>query len=97
MSDAWTYDAYGAPASYAAGALYSEQISARDELGRITQRTETVNGTSHAYAYTYNTAGQLAGVSLDGSAAAAYTYDLNGNRLTAQGAAIGTKTLFKIS
>ncbi|NNN05272.1 MAG: RHS repeat-associated core domain-containing protein, partial [Elusimicrobia bacterium] len=96
VSDAWTYDGFGAPAAYAASAnsapIFSDQFTTRDNLGRIVQKSETVNGTTHVYAYTYNTAGQLAGVSVDGSAVSAYTYDGNGNRLTASAPAIGSKT-----
>ena len=50
VTDAWTYDAYGAQATYAAKygttALFSDTYT-RDALGRITAKSETVQGTTH--------------------------------------------------
>ena len=52
----------------------------RDKLGRITTKSETVDGQSNGYTYEYDTAGRLTGVLLNGSPISSYTYDLNGNR-----------------
>jgi YD repeat-containing protein len=63
-----------------------EQIFVRDAAGRITQKTEnlrdpiTAETSSHVYQYTYDLAGQLTGVTLDGAAWESYAYDANGNR-----------------
>ena len=54
-----------------------------DVVGRIPQREETVSGTAHTFSYAYDPDGRLTGVS--GAAAEAYAYDLNGNRITANG------------
>jgi RHS repeat-associated protein len=57
----------------------------RDAVSRITRRTETVGGTTDAYDYDYDDAGRLAHVRRNGTFIAGYTYDHNGNRLTATG------------
>ena len=64
----------------------------RDALGRITGKTETVQGVTHQYAYHYDLAGRLDQVTVDG-VSSAYQYDSNGNRLahvTASGVVDGT-------
>ncbi len=58
---------------------------ARDRLGRITQLTEQVLGTEVVYDYSYDAAGRLSQVLTDGAVSESYTYDANGNRLTATG------------
>jgi RHS repeat-associated protein len=55
----------------------------RDQLGRITQRVETIDGSTTTYGYVYDLAGRLAEVQQNGSTSASYTYDSNGNRLSA--------------
>jgi YD repeat-containing protein len=53
----------------------------RDKLGRITQKIEIVQGVTHTYDYTYDTAGRLTEVDKDsGGSIDTYTYDTNGNR-----------------
>jgi RHS repeat-associated protein len=85
-SDSRTYNSYGELTGYTAGAgvppLYSAQIT-RDNLGRIASKTETIQGASTAYAYTFDATGRLTGVSRNGNKTSAYTYDSNSNRLTA--------------
>jgi RHS repeat-associated protein len=56
-----------------------------DNLGRISQRVETVEGTTHTFEYHYDAAGRLDQVKEDGAVTSAYTYDSNGNRLTQSG------------
>ena len=56
-----------------------------DNLGRISQRVETVEGTTHTFEYHYDAAGRLDQVKEDGAVTSAYTYDANGNRLTQSG------------
>lgn len=79
------YNTFGEQQSFSAThggtSLYEAQY-AFDAIGRITGKTETVLGTTHAYAYDYDAAGRLAEVRRDGSATENYTYDDNGNRLT---------------
>jgi RHS repeat-associated protein len=51
---------------------------ARDSNGRITQKTETVDGTTSDYAYTYDPMGRLLTVTKDGILVEEYQYNLNG-------------------
>ena len=57
----------------------------RDRLGRITQKTEQIQGLEAVYDYSYDEAGRLVEVQVDGAVAETYTYDANGNRLTSSG------------
>ncbi len=71
--------------------LYRLEILARDALGRIETKRETI-GTDPAVTtdYTYDLAGRLDRVTIGGQLARDYAYDLNGNRLAEQaGPAIG--------
>src|SRR5207302_7535103 len=53
ISESRTYDAYGAEQTYTLTAngntLYSVNYGTRDGLGRIVNRTETIQGTTHVY------------------------------------------------
>jgi len=85
MSIAHIYNPFGEVASeqadYGATGLYGATYT-RDKLGRITQKVETVEGTTATYDYFYDTAGRLIGVNRDGSPIESYAYDPNGNRTT---------------
>jgi RHS repeat-associated protein len=52
----------------------------RDKLGRILQKTETLQGSTDTYAYTYDVNGRLTEVRKNGATISIYTYDGNGNR-----------------
>jgi len=52
----------------------------RDKNGRITEKTETMNGTPAQYVYTYDTMGRLRTVTKDGTLVEEYQYDSNGRR-----------------
>ncbi len=84
MTDTYGYDPNGAFASYTAKysgtTLYSESV-VRDAVGRITQKTETVQGTTHVWVYTFDPAGRLTDVTKDGSFFSHYADD---NRTTYQ-------------
>ena len=67
--------------SVSGSSIYSAILN-RDDGGRITSKTEILQGVSAAYVYAYDTAGRLANVTKNGSLAGHYTYDGNGNRLT---------------
>lgn len=92
VADTWTYNGFGELTGYKASSgttsLFDVTYS-RDALGRITQKVETLGGVSMTYAYTYDAAGRVTGVSKNAVPAASYTYDANGNRLT-RAAAAGT-------
>jgi len=62
--------------------------TARDALGRITQKTETVDGVTTLYEYAYDAIGQLIEVKQNGGVTATYAYDGNGNRLSKTGPGI---------
>ncbi len=85
VTDTWSYDLFGEPASYSAAssgtALFSTSFT-RDPLGRITQKVETVGGVATTFDYGYDLAGRLVQVQQNGTVAASYSYDSNGNRLS---------------
>lgn len=86
VTDVRTYNGFAEPATYAASTSGAAQLSAqytRDALGRITTKTETLAGVTDTYVYTYDPTGRVTGVQKNGAAVEAYTYDLNGNRLSA--------------
>ena len=56
-------------------------MTGRDDLGRITAKTETVEGTSQSYAYGYDTAGRLRSVTRNSTLIGYYNYDDNGMRI----------------
>lgn len=89
ISESHTYDAFGAEQTYTVTAngntLYSANYGTRDALGRIVNKTETIQGTTHVYGYTYDANGRLTDVTTDGNATSHYEYDANGNRLVGPG------------
>ena len=90
VSDLRGFDETGAVTTYDATVSGSEIFAAdytRDLMGRIVTKSETVEGVMTTYAYGYDLVGRLAGVTVNGSPAGAYTYDGNGNRLTGPGVA----------
>ncbi|MBI4334830.1 MAG: glucosaminidase domain-containing protein [Chloroflexi bacterium] len=87
ITDTLSYNAFGEPISYGATSsgnpLFDVQYTryTRDRLGRITHKTEVVDGATHQYTYSYDLAGRLTEVRKDGLRMAQYEYDPNGNRL----------------
>ena len=67
-----TYDAYGAEQHYTVAAngntLYDVDYGTRDSLGRIVQKTETIQGTTHVFNYAYDVNGRLTDAFTDGVA-----------------------------
>ncbi len=100
VSEAWTYDGFGAVASYTvqtsdgtvvyamSGAGIGTPIT-RDALGRITSMQELVNGATHKWAIGYDSRGRLESVTRDGTTTT-YGYDPNGNLTAINGAPFGT-------
>lgn len=77
------YDGFGALSSQSmttgSGMLYSASYT-RDDLGRITDVTENVDGATNTVGYNYDSAGRLYQVLRNGVLTATYEYDQNGNR-----------------
>jgi RHS repeat-associated protein len=93
LTDSYSYNGFGEVtgylAKYATADLYKSDVS-RDKLGRITQKLETVGGSSHTYDYAYDTAGRLIEVKQNGIVESryGYGYDDNGNRTDLNGTPI---------
>ena len=64
--------------------LFAQQFR-YDKLGRITQKSETISGTTTVFDYSYDTADRLSTVTKNGILSESYSYDKNGNRTTANG------------
>ena len=64
----------------------------RDKAGRITQKQETVAGTTANYAYTYDPMGRLLTVTKDGALVEEYQYGENGTRTSEFNALRGITT-----
>ncbi|MBS1971499.1 MAG: DUF4329 domain-containing protein [Bdellovibrionales bacterium] len=88
ITDSRTYDAYGnlqtytatyTPTSGSPQTLYSYTFT-RDALSRIATKTETIQGVTDVYAYSYDSAGRLTQVLKNTALYSSYTYDSNGNR-----------------
>ena len=87
-TDARTYSGFGELTNFTATVNSTTQYQTqytRDQLGRITQKVETVGGVTTTFNYHYDQAGRLDEVKQNGTTTAAYTYDSNGNRLSGPG------------
>ena len=92
VSNSITYNSFAEVSNYTASAnsltIYQRSLI-RDKLGRITQKTETVQGVTHIFEYEYDSVGNSGYltqvVKKDSSglilSTSIYTYGLNGNRL----------------
>ncbi len=80
VSDARAYDTFGEITSYDSPGLFSDQFI-RDQAGRITQKTESIQGQVNVYDYTYDAVGRLTDVVRNGTGSAHYDFDANSNRL----------------
>ncbi|TMB21426.1 MAG: RHS repeat protein [Deltaproteobacteria bacterium] len=89
INESRTYDVYGAEKTYTVIAngttLYWVDYGTRDALGRIVNKTETIQGSTHVYGYIYDAVGRVTDVAIDGNATSHYEYDANGNRLVGPG------------
>jgi RHS repeat-associated protein len=97
-SEAWTYNSFGElarqTASFSGAAFaditYDAPGFERDVLGRIVRKTETILGVTKTYDYRYDALRRLDQVKVNGVVEEEFTYDGNGNRLTAFKAGQGT-------
>jgi len=91
VDDSLGYNGFGEVQSYDARANGSPLFAVaygRDVLGRITDKTETIQGVTTHSGYRYDLAGRLVEVRVDGQVQASYGYDANGNRTTVNGATV---------
>jgi RHS repeat-associated protein len=87
VTDSFEYNAFGELTAYTAAYQGSELFAARyarDALGRVTRKTETIAGMAETYDYTYDPAGRLSSVKRNGTTVT-YEYDANGNQLKVAG------------
>jgi RHS repeat-associated protein len=95
-TDAFSYNSYGEIIGYIAsidGKSVYQATYIRDADGRVTGKTEVIDGKSNAYAYNYDAAGRLGAVNENGEVVSTYVYDTNSNRLktkTSSGTTSGT-------
>lgn len=93
VDDSLGYNGFGEVQSYDARANGSSLFAVaygRDALGRITDKTETIQGVTTHSGYRYDLAGRLVEVRVDGQVQASYGYDANGNRTTVDGATVAS-------
>ena len=84
VTTAHSYNSFGEPTEEVTrfdGTEVYANAYVRDSIGRITERTERVNGVSTTFAYSYDGAGRLFEVRENGVLSAHYEYDGNGNRI----------------
>ena len=83
-TDTRTYNTFGELIGYTGavnGATIDSVQYTRDADGRVASKTETINGATNLYSYSYDLAGRLTAATKN-SVADTYTYDANSNRLT---------------
>lgn len=85
VTDTYDYNGFGEQDVYqadvSANTVFSQTFE-RDRLGRVTDSTEIIQGSTTVFAYTYDTDSRLETVTVDGVLTATYSYDANGNRLS---------------
>lgn len=83
VSESWARNGFGELTGYTAawsGTPLYEATYARDGLGRIESKVETLAGATTTWQYSYDDADRLLSVAADGVTVEAYAYDANGNR-----------------
>lgn len=83
VTDEYTYNSYGEvtgyQAKYGSSVIYDLTLG-RDALGRVFSKSQTMNGTTEAFAYSFDAAGRLIETSKNNAVVATYGYDDNSNR-----------------
>jgi YD repeat-containing protein len=85
VTTANTYSGYGeleSVTAYVSGSTAYGYTLHRDQAGRITGKTETIQGRTTEYVYGHDDAGRLTSVAKDGAVVESYAFDDNGNRLS---------------
>jgi len=86
VTETLTYDSYGdvqTKISSYSGTPFLELSYVRDDLGRITQKTETIGGVTTVTVYGFDEVGRLLTVTEDNTLVESYSFDPNGNRTSA--------------
>jgi RHS repeat-associated protein len=94
-----SYNAYGELAQQATNfastplvtLTYDTAVAPRDGIGRVLQKTQTILGETHVFAYEYDAVLRLTDVVRDGSPLEHFEYGPNGNRSLAWSASEGTR------
>jgi RHS repeat-associated protein len=84
VDETWSYNGFGEPIEHritVSGSVVYDVHFARDRLGRISSRTETLEGVTETHAYTYDVSGRLQEVHRNDSTVSSYKYDSNNNRV----------------
>lgn len=89
VSDSRSFNEFGEFENYSANFSGTPLLSlthSHDKNGRVVQSIETIGaGPSDSFTYFYDAVGRLTEVKKNGATHRAYSYDTNGNRLTADG------------
>jgi RHS repeat-associated protein len=87
VENAITYSALGElltfDTSVSGAPLYTVELT-RDDLGRTVTRKETLDGSAHTDAFSYDSRGRLTAVTRDGTVIGTYSYDANDNRISTE-------------
>ncbi len=98
VTDHTAYTMFGEVRDYevrhAGQPLYHADYQARDALGRIETKVETIQGVTTTWSYGYDDAGRLSQVMKDGTVTASYGYDAKGNRTS--GPALPTAPVYDV-
>ena len=84
VEDTWTFSPFAELEHYTVTVAETPIFDVgyeRDKLGRITTKTEMIEGVTTVYEYAYDPAGRLWKVWEDSVLVSTYEYDVNGNRL----------------
>ena len=97
VTSGYVHDDFGAATSAShqwPGDELTDQLT-YDAAGRIASRTETDGDTTPVYAYSYDAAGRVHEVHVDGALRESYDYDANGNRIAAFAPASGLRPAYR--
>ncbi|QDK45624.1 hypothetical protein DOM22_10925 [Bdellovibrio sp. ZAP7] len=85
FTDTYTYNTYGEVTGYQAKrgtAIIYDLTLTRDGMGRISGKSQTMNSTTNAYVYNFDSSGRLDQVTKNSVVASNYSYDSNSNRIS---------------
>ncbi|WP_168196630.1 RHS repeat-associated core domain-containing protein [Bdellovibrio sp. ZAP7] len=83
FTDSYTYNTYGEVTGYQAKrgtTIIYDLTLTRDGMGRISGKSQTMNSTTNAYVYNFDSSGRLDQVTKNSVVASNYGYDSNSNR-----------------